>query len=99
MQLFGLIFELPLIFLLLARAGVVSVDFLVRQRRLAILLSAVIAAFHADLVTMTVIAIPIYAMYELSIVLIRMVGEGRRTTALTPATATEAEGGPPGEED
>jgi sec-independent protein translocase protein TatC len=99
MLLFGLIFELPLIFLLLARAGVVSVDFLVRQRRLAILLSAVIAAFHADLVTMTVIAIPIYAMYELSIVLIRMVGEGRRTTALTPATATEAEGGPPGEED
>jgi sec-independent protein translocase protein TatC len=99
MLLFGLIFELPLIFLLLARAGVVSVDFLVRQRRLAILLSAVIAAFHADLVTMTVIAIPIYAMYELSIVLIRMVGEGRRATALTPATATEAEGGPPGEED
>ncbi len=76
--LFGVIFELPLIFLILARVGVVNREMLAGQRRLAILLSAVIAAFHADVVTMTVVAIPIYAMYELSILLIRLVGEGRR---------------------
>jgi len=72
--LFGLIFELPLILLILARVGLVEVDTLRRQRRLAILLSAVVAAFHADLLTMTAIAIPLYGMYELSILGVRLFG-------------------------
>lgn len=72
--LFGLIFELPLILLILARVGLVEVDFLRRQRRTAILLSAVVAAFHADVLTMLAIAIPIYLMYELSILTVRLFG-------------------------
>lgn len=72
--LFGLIFELPLILLILARTGIVEVDSLRRQRRLAILLSAVVAAFHADVLTMAAIAIPIYLMYELSILTVRLFG-------------------------
>jgi sec-independent protein translocase protein TatC len=72
--LFGLIFELPLILLILARVGLVEVDSLKRQRRLALLLSAVVAAFHADLLTMTAIAIPLYGMYELSILGVRLFG-------------------------
>jgi sec-independent protein translocase protein TatC len=72
--LFGLIFELPLILLVLARVGLVRLDFLRRQRRVAILLSAVVAAFHADLLTMAAIAIPLYAMYELSILTVRLFG-------------------------
>jgi sec-independent protein translocase protein TatC len=72
--LFGLIFELPLILLVLARAGIVRVDFLRRQRRLAILLSAVVAAFHADVLTMGAIAIPLYGMYELSILTVWLFG-------------------------
>ncbi|MEJ2671380.1 MAG: twin-arginine translocase subunit TatC [Deltaproteobacteria bacterium] len=72
--LFGLVFELPLILLVLARVGIVRVDFLRRQRRVAILLSAVVAAFHADVLTMGAIAIPLYAMYELSIFTVRMFG-------------------------
>ncbi len=83
--LFGLIFELPLILLILSRTGLVTVDFLKSQRRLAILLSAVIAAFHADLVTMTVVAAPMYGMYEFSILLLRLVGERHR-----PAPAAAA---------
>lgn len=82
--LFGLIFELPLILLILARVGIVEVDFLRRQRRLAILLSAVVAAFHADVLTMMAIAIPIYLMYELSILTVRLFGRPR------PAETEEA---------
>jgi len=92
MLLFGLIFQLPLILLLLARTGLVKLEFLVRQRRLAILLSAVIAAFHADVVTMTVVAIPIYAMYELSILLIRLVGERRSEPVPIPPVPVEESG-------
>ncbi len=72
--LFGLIFELPLVLSILARVGLVQVDFLKRQRRLAILLSAVVAAFHADLLTMAAIAVPLYGMYELSILAVRLFG-------------------------
>lgn len=94
MLLFGLIFELPLILLILARAGLVQLDFLKRQRRLAILLSAVVAAFHADLVTMTVIAIPIYGMFELSLLAIRLFGgPACRTPETAPAAVPAAEPG------
>lgn len=72
--LFGLVFELPLVLLVLNRVGVVTAEFLRRQRRLAVLLSALVAAFHADVVTMTVVAIPIYGMYEVSILIIRLFG-------------------------
>jgi sec-independent protein translocase protein TatC len=79
--LFGVVFELPLILLILARAGIVHLDFLRRNRRVAILLSAVVAAFHADIVTMTAVAIPIYCMYELSILAIRVFGGEQSRTA------------------
>jgi sec-independent protein translocase protein TatC len=95
--LFGLIFELPLILLILARVGIVRVDMLRRQRRVAILLSAVVAAFHADVLTMGAIAIPLYGMYELSIVTVRLFGGPySRGEDLEPAAAPAEPGlGPP----
>jgi len=64
---FGLIFELPIITLVLARFGLVSGKRLASWRKYAVLASAIIAAFHADLITMVLIMIPLYLMYELSI--------------------------------
>jgi len=64
---FGLIFELPIISLLLSRIGIVNYNLLARNRKYALLASSVIAAFHADLITMFVIMVPLYLMYELSI--------------------------------
>ena len=89
--LFGLVFELPLVLLILNWARVVKLDALRRQRRLAILLSAVVAAFHADVVTMTAIAIPIYGMYEISILFIRVFG---RRDQPEPALASVPAPGP-----
>jgi sec-independent protein translocase protein TatC len=65
--LFGLIFELPVLTLVLARFGIVSYQFLAPKRKYALLASSIIAAFHADLITMFVIMIPLYFMYEISI--------------------------------
>lgn len=64
---FGLVFELPVVATVLARLGLVTGGFLARQRKFAILASAIVAAFHADLVTMAVVWIPLYLMYEVSI--------------------------------
>jgi sec-independent protein translocase protein TatC len=64
---FGLIFELPVLTLLLSRFGIVSYDFLATKRKYALLASSIVAAFHADLITMFVIMVPLYIMYEVSV--------------------------------
>jgi sec-independent protein translocase protein TatC len=64
---FGLIFELPVLTLLLARFGIVNYQFLAPKRKYALLASSIVAAFHADLITMFVIMVPMYLMYEISI--------------------------------
>lgn len=82
---FGLIFELPVISLLLARFGIVNYSMLAARRKYALLASAVIAAFHADLVTMFVIMLPLYLMYEISIWVALLFGKKR-----VPAPAAQA---------
>jgi sec-independent protein translocase protein TatC len=64
---FGVIFELPIITLLLSRLGVVNYRMLAGKRKYALLGSSIIAAFHADLITMFVIMLPLYLMYEVSV--------------------------------
>lgn len=64
---FGLIFELPVVTLVLARIGIVNGTMLAGKRKYALLASAIVAAFHADLITMFVIMVPLYLMYEISI--------------------------------
>jgi sec-independent protein translocase protein TatC len=64
---FGLIFELPVIALLLSRIGFITYPMVARNRKYALLASSIVAAFHADLITMFVIMVPLYLMYEISI--------------------------------
>ncbi len=53
--------------LLLARFGIVNYQMLARNRKYALLASSIVAAFHADLITMFVIMVPLYLMYEVSV--------------------------------
>lgn len=82
---FGLIFELPIISLLLARLGFISYGLLARNRKYALLASSIIAAFHADLITMFVIMVPLYLMYEASIWVALVFG--KRKPASTTSTS------------
>jgi sec-independent protein translocase protein TatC len=79
---FGLIFELPVVMLLLGRFGIVTYPFLAKNRKYALLASSIIAAFHADLITMFVIMVPLYLMYEISIWVVWMFGKKRKSTEL-----------------
>ena len=83
---FGLIFELPVLTLMLSRFGIVSYKLLARNRKYALLASSIIAAFHADLITMFVIMIPLYLMFEVSIWVALIFGK-RRPAAESPAEA------------
>ena len=57
----------PVLTLLLARFGLVSYRMLAPKRKYALLASSIVAAFHADLITMFVIMVPLYLMYEISV--------------------------------
>lgn len=76
--LFGLIFELPVLTLVLSRFGFVSYKFLAPKRKYALLASSIVAAFHADLITMFVVMIPLYLMYEISIWVALAFGKERK---------------------
>jgi sec-independent protein translocase protein TatC len=67
---FGVAFELPLLILALAAIGLVTPQFLNKYRRHAIVLIVIVAAFFTpgDLVLTTLaLAIPLYALFELSV--------------------------------
>lgn len=66
---FGVIFELPVISALFSLVGILKPGLLKKYRKYALILSLIIAAFHADLVTMLFIAVPLYSMYEISILI------------------------------
>lgn len=84
---FGLIFELPILAVLLARMGLVNYQLLARNRKYALLASSIVAAFHADLLTMFVIMVPLYLMYELSVWIVLLFG--RRKPLPTPEVGPE----------
>ena len=86
---FGLIFELPVIALLLSRLGFVTYALLARNRKYALLASAIVAAFHADLLTMFVIMVPLYLMYEVSVWVAFFFGKKRAKASNVPATEGE----------
>jgi sec-independent protein translocase protein TatC len=65
---FGLLFELPVVLTGLAWLGIVSADYLKRNRKYAVLLAFVVAAFLTpDVVSMILMAIPLIILYEVSI--------------------------------
>ena len=74
---FGLVFEFPVVLLLLSKIGVVDAKKLAGQRKYAILLIFIFAAVMTppDLVSQVLMALPLMGLYELSIILSRFFGK------------------------
>lgn len=70
---FGLCFQLPVVLTLMGRAGIISADFLVKNRKYAVIVVFIIAALLTppDIMSQILLALPIMALYEISIFLIR----------------------------
>jgi len=78
----GLIFELPLIILILSKLGLVTPDFLAKKRKYAILLSFIVAAILTptpDMFNQTLMAMPIIVLYEVGIIIARLFGRKKET--------------------
>ena len=80
----GLIFQLPLAIIAVTRLGIVSVEQLTSNRRYAYLVIAIVAAAlpGVDPVSMLIEMVPLLVLYELSIVLARVLGRPRRSSAM-----------------
>ena len=90
----GVVFELPVVLFALAKVGLVTPEWLRQQRPYAILVLVILAAVATpttDPVTLLLMAVPLWLLYELSILGVRWPARGptrtppRRTTASRPA--------------
>ncbi|MBI4587543.1 MAG: twin-arginine translocase subunit TatC [Candidatus Rokubacteria bacterium] len=89
---FGVIFELPLAITLASRMGMVTPQFLARNRKYAILINFVIAAILTptpDIFNQALMAGPLIVLYEVGIIAARIFGRRRR-----PATEAVPEAAP-----
>ena len=77
---FGVIFELPVLSVILTALGVVRPSWLVKARRPMIVAIFFVAAIITppDIVSQVMVAIPIIALYEFSILLSRLVYKAKR---------------------
>lgn len=72
---FGVSFELPVLLLLLVKAGLMTADGLASKRKYAILLAFIAAAILTppDVISQVLLAVPVILLYELSILGARLI--------------------------
>jgi len=78
---FGVIFELPLAMTIAARFGLVTPQFLAKNRKYAILVNFIIAAILTptpDVFNQTMMALPMCLLYEVGIIAARIVSRSRK---------------------
>ncbi len=78
---FGILFEIPIVAWLLARFGLLHSNWMTRYRRHAIVVILVIAAIitpTSDAFTLAIVSLPIWALYEASIYIVKAT-EKKRT--------------------
>jgi sec-independent protein translocase protein TatC len=77
----GVVFQLPVLIFVLARIGLVTAGFLVRQIKWAVLGSFIVAAILTptpDMVTQTLLALPMLGLYLLGVLVAWLFGKRRR---------------------
>ena len=95
----GLVFQVPVAILAATRAGLVTPKQLRHNRRYALVACAAIAAFlPGDAITLLLETLPLYVLYEASILLASIVERReRRGERQTPSDGPAPEGGSPAE--
>lgn len=84
----GLVFQLPIVIFILSKLGIMTPKFMREGRRYAVILILVIAAIVTptpDMMTMVVVAIPLFVLYEISILVAVRVEKRRIKEGILPA--------------
>jgi sec-independent protein translocase protein TatC len=97
---FGAAFLMPILLMILERAGIVTREQLAKSRRYAIVASAAVAAVLTppDVVSMLLLLVPLYGLYEFALLAIRITHwrAARKAARSNPATVVmpQTEEGP-----
>jgi sec-independent protein translocase protein TatC len=101
---FGAAFLLPILLMILERAGLVTREQLAKSRRYAVVAAAAVAAVLTppDVVSMLLLLVPLYGLYEFAILAIRLTHwraarrAARSTPEISEAPTHEGPEAPPG---
>jgi sec-independent protein translocase protein TatC len=100
---FGAAFLLPILLMILERAGIVTREQLAKSRRYAVVAAAAVAAVLTppDVVSMLLLLVPLYGLYEFAILAIRLTHwraarKAARSTFVSEAQSEEGPEAPPG---
>ena len=82
----GFIFELPIIIFYLTKVGLVTPDFLKRNRKYALVIVLIIAAVITppDVASQIIVAIPVVILYQVSILISRIVIKRQKQKSESP---------------
>lgn len=78
---FGVVFQFPLVIAVLTRLGVVTHDFLASKRKYAFVIIFVVAGIitpDPTVVSQTLVGVPLYVLFEVSIWVSRFIGKKKR---------------------
>jgi len=81
----GLMFQLPVIVMVLSKLGVVTPQFMRKFRKHAIVILMIIAAIitpSPDVLSQMLVGVPLYILYELSIFISAVMNRGRTSTEI-----------------
>ena len=70
----GIVFELPILCMILGKMGILTADFMKEYRRHAIVAILIVAAIitpTTDIMTLMLVSLPIYLLYEASIIAVK----------------------------
>ena len=84
---FGVVFELPVVIMILSALGLVTPTFLRDKRRHAIVLITILASFLSpgDVITVTLLMmVPLILLYEVSILLSQVIYRRREAHTIEP---------------
>jgi sec-independent protein translocase protein TatC len=84
---FGVIFQMPLVAYYLAKAGIIRYRTLAKKRRYAILAIVIVSAIITppEVTSQLLMALPMYGLFEVSILIARVFGKKERSNADAPA--------------
>ena len=93
---FGVAFLTPVLLMVLERAGIVTREQLAKSRRYAIVFAAAVSAVLTppDVVSMLLLLVPLYALYEFAILAIRLTHWRAARRAKTASDAADENVGP-----
>ncbi len=82
---FGIVFEMPVVTVLLTQLGLIKAEWLVKSRKVVIVMLFLIGALITppEVVSQILVAVPMLLLFEISVILSKLIGRKKRIKEMT----------------